>query len=53
MPIKPIYFQAPPQPEEVTRPNLEKVSDLVEDGGHRYIVLSTVQSVFAHRLHLK
>ncbi|CCM04587.1 uncharacterized protein FIBRA_06768 [Fibroporia radiculosa] len=32
---KQIYFQAPPQLEELTRPNLErKVSDLVENGDH-------------------
>ena len=34
-PGKQIYFQAPPQLEQATRPNLErKVSELVPDGGN-------------------
>lgn len=38
-----LYFQAPPQLEEATRPNLEKkVSELVEDGGDITVTASTL-----------
>ena len=38
-----IYFQAPPQLEEATRPNLEKrVSGLVEEGGEVIVTASTL-----------
>ncbi|KAK7693721.1 hypothetical protein QCA50_003293 [Cerrena zonata] len=41
--IKQIYFQAPPQLEQATRPNLEKkVSELVEDGGEVTVTSSTL-----------
>lgn len=41
--MKQIYFQAPPQLEEATRPNLEKkVSELVEDGGEITVTASTL-----------
>lgn len=42
-PTKQIYFQAPPQLEQATRPNLEKkVSELVEDGGEVTVTASTL-----------
>ncbi|EPQ58310.1 hypothetical protein GLOTRDRAFT_72613 [Gloeophyllum trabeum ATCC 11539] len=42
-PTKQIYFQAPPQLEEATRPNLEKkVSELVPDGGEMTITATTL-----------
>jgi len=38
-----IYFQAPPQLEEATRPNLEKkVSELVPNGGQITVTASTL-----------
>ncbi|KAI0341829.1 hypothetical protein BDW22DRAFT_280651 [Trametopsis cervina] len=40
---KQIYFQAPPQLEQATRPNLEKkVSDLVGDGGEMTVTATTL-----------
>ncbi|KAG8969901.1 hypothetical protein FRC03_000147 [Tulasnella sp. 419] len=40
---KPIYFQAPPQIELATRPNLEKkVIELVEDGGEINVTATTL-----------
>ena len=42
-PGKQIYFQAPPQLEEATRPNLEKkVSELVPDGGEITVTATTL-----------
>ncbi|THH12522.1 hypothetical protein EW146_g7618 [Bondarzewia mesenterica] len=42
-PTKQLYFQAPPQLEEATRPNLEKkVTELVPDGGVVTITASTL-----------
>jgi len=42
-PTKQIYFQAPPQLEEATRPNLEKkVSELVADGGEITVTASSL-----------
>jgi ubiquitin-activating enzyme E1 C len=42
-PTQQIYFQAPPQLEEATRPNLEKrVSDLVESGGEITVTASSL-----------
>jgi len=42
-PTKHIYFQAPPQLEAATRPNLEKkVSELVPDGGDVTVTASTL-----------
>ena len=42
-PTKQIYFQAPPQLEEATRPNLEKkVSELVPDGGEITVTASSL-----------
>ena len=42
-PMKQIYFQAPPQLEAATRPNLEKrVSELVPDGGDVIVTASTL-----------
>lgn len=42
-PTKQIYFQAPPQLEEATRPNLEKrVSELVPDGGEVTVTASSL-----------
>ncbi|KAH8106845.1 hypothetical protein BXZ70DRAFT_997762 [Cristinia sonorae] len=42
-PTKQIYFQAPPQLEQATRPNLEKkVSELVEEGGEITVTASTL-----------
>jgi ubiquitin-activating enzyme E1 C len=42
-PSKQIYFQAPPQLEEATRPNLErKVSELVEAGDEIIVTASTL-----------
>jgi ubiquitin-activating enzyme E1 C len=42
-PKKQIYFQAPPQLEQVTRPNLEKkVSELVPEGGEVTVTASTL-----------
>ena len=41
--MKQIYFQAPPQLEEATRPNLEKkVSELVHDGGEITVTASSL-----------
>src|SRR5262245_57608836 len=41
--MKQIYFQAPQQLEEATRPNLEKkVSDLVENGGEITVTASSL-----------
>lgn len=49
---KHIYFQAPPQLEEATRPNLEKkVSELVEDGGEVTVTASTLPFSLALRIH--
>jgi ubiquitin-activating enzyme E1 C len=40
---KQIYFQAPPQLEQATRPNLEKkVSELVEEGGEITVTASSL-----------
>ncbi|KAI0748350.1 hypothetical protein C8Q80DRAFT_1171409 [Daedaleopsis nitida] len=40
---KQIYFQAPPQLEQATRPNLEKkVSELVQDGGEITVTATTL-----------
>lgn len=40
---KKIYFQAPPQLEQATRPNLEKkVSDLVAEGGEITVTATTL-----------
>ncbi|KAG8903291.1 hypothetical protein FRB99_003476 [Tulasnella sp. 403] len=40
---KPVYFQAPPQLEEATRPNLEKkVSELIPEGGEVTVTASTL-----------
>lgn len=40
---KQLYFQAPPQLEELTRPNLEKkVSELVEEGDYITVTASTL-----------
>jgi ubiquitin-activating enzyme E1 C len=40
---KQIYFQAPPQLEAATRPNLEKkLSELVENGGEITVTASTL-----------
>lgn len=42
-PTAPIYFQAPPQLEAATRPNLEKkVSELVPDGGEVTVTSSSL-----------
>jgi ubiquitin-activating enzyme E1 C len=42
-PTKQIYFQAPPQLEQATRPNLEKrVSELVPDGGEVTVTASSL-----------
>lgn len=42
-PTSQIYFQAPPQLEEATRPNLsKKVSDLVPAGGEMTVTASTL-----------
>ena len=42
-PDKQIYFQAPPQLEQATRPNLEKkVSELVPDGGEITVTATTL-----------
>jgi len=42
-PLKPIYFQQPPQLEKNTRPNLEKkVSDLVAAGGEVTVTSTTL-----------
>ncbi|KAI0320746.1 hypothetical protein OF83DRAFT_1103477 [Amylostereum chailletii] len=42
-PTKPIYFQAPPQLEQATRPNLEKlVSELVPSGGEVTVTATTL-----------
>jgi len=42
-PTRQIYFQAPPQLEEATRPNLEKkVSELVEEGGEVTVTSPTL-----------
>jgi len=42
-PTKQIYFQAPPQLEAATRPNLEKkVSELVPNGGEVTVTASTL-----------
>lgn len=42
-PTKQIYFQAPPQLEQATRPNLEKkVSELIPEGGEITVTASTL-----------
>jgi len=42
-PTTPIYFQAPPQLEAATRPNLEKkVSELVPNGGEVTVTATTL-----------
>lgn len=40
---KQLYFQAPPQLEELTRPNLEKkVSELIQEGDYITVTASTL-----------
>lgn len=49
---KQIYFQAPPQLEEATRPNLEKkVSELVDDGGEITVTATTLPFSLSLRIH--
>ena len=49
--MKHIYFQAPPQLEAATRPNLEKrVSELVPDGGDVTVTASSLP--FGLSLHI-
>ncbi|KIO26453.1 hypothetical protein M407DRAFT_24300 [Tulasnella calospora MUT 4182] len=48
---KPIYFQAPPQLEESTRPNLEKkVHELIPEGGEVTVTASTLPFTLTLRL---
>ncbi|EKM55508.1 uncharacterized protein PHACADRAFT_256177 [Phanerochaete carnosa HHB-10118-sp] len=49
---KHLYFQAPPQLEEATRPNLEKpVSELVADGGEITVTATTLPFSLSLRIH--
>ena len=51
-PTKQLYFQAPPQLEQATRPNLEKkLSDLVPDGGE--ITVTSTSLPFSLSLRVK
>ncbi|GJE90895.1 NEDD8-activating enzyme E1 catalytic subunit [Phanerochaete sordida] len=51
-PTKQIYFQAPPQLEEATRPNLEKpVSELVEEGGEITVTATSLPFSLSLRIH--
>ncbi|KAG8891789.1 hypothetical protein FRC00_013093 [Tulasnella sp. 408] len=48
---KPIYFQAPPQLEESTRPNLEKkVHEVIPEGGEVTVTASTLPFTLTLRL---